>query len=513
MSHFTAYFLAIKALFHSLPQYQSLLKENNININIVMGNAASDLDSTLTPLLLTYLRNYQEDNFIVKEEKVYNNLPWDNLYLKNFDEILKAKPKNVYLPIINCKKGELFYRLEIKLLMEHYNIKEEDLVYFDDVAWYNNDKGDSDKSLNDYKLIIVDHHELDYDQVFLKNLVTEIFDHHSDTLFDFSEYKNLKLKRNIFPRCSAFSVVLEEVFNEVSTKYQNPESKKIFLDHLLGKTQGQYIKEHNPFVDLLVSTQLVDSNNFLKSNLMAKWVQLDLELVLNVLLRSQNSLLLRTHNSDKKDLQRFKESLEKKAFYKKYSSEIIEDNNSDSDGEDDAGLVMDCLHSILKQAKKDKKSNLDLGIPALFSKDRKSYIVETQKSDGSSVNAKIMLSSIPVGADKIIEVYSEKELYEHAVSSCHDHKADAVIFKSKIKNKQGVKENHLTHYFSEKSQLCLDTKKRDQYIEHLKNVFQEDLYDVAYIEKYNMFDVTLHRFVSRKLFWPEVRKFFLNNKF
>lgn len=89
-------------------------------INLVIGNASCDLDSVCSSFLFSFMRNYECGLLSsLSENKIAYNI--------------KDKENEIYIPVINCPKGELFWRLDINQLLSKMGIKENELFYFQDV--------------------------------------------------------------------------------------------------------------------------------------------------------------------------------------------------------------------------------------------------------------------------------------------------------------------------------------------------------------------------------------------
>jgi len=95
-------------------------KDEKFVINIVMGNSSCDLDSVTSSFFYSFIRNVECGAIACeKENKIAYNI--------------KEKNNEIFIPVINCPKGELFWRLDINQLLSKAGIKESELFYFNDV--------------------------------------------------------------------------------------------------------------------------------------------------------------------------------------------------------------------------------------------------------------------------------------------------------------------------------------------------------------------------------------------
>ena len=266
----------------------------SIKNTIVMGNTSCDLDSVSSCLLMSILKNYIEGNF----ESLDSFNP-HILSIKPADQI-----KKLFIPILACGKSELFFRLEIKLILSIIKVDQTDFIYFEDINFIGKE------------LILVDHHELDFDHQHLKDLIIEIYDHHDETGFNFeSTYLNLKQPPNIgVPRCSALSLVLEDLFYDKINKIGDDKivggicdgigRRELLLQYLFGVKpidEFEKIITENPMIDIFICPLIIDSGNFKKGGLDSKWSQIDFELLMKILNRNNHSgVILSSRHSIKK---------------------------------------------------------------------------------------------------------------------------------------------------------------------------------------------------------------------
>lgn len=89
-------------------------------INFVMGNASCDLDSVTSSIFYAFMKNLQCGllSFTSSTELNYN---------------IKEEKNKIYIPVINCKESEFFWRLDISELLKKMSLNKNDFYYFDDV--------------------------------------------------------------------------------------------------------------------------------------------------------------------------------------------------------------------------------------------------------------------------------------------------------------------------------------------------------------------------------------------
>lgn len=88
-------------------------------LNFVIGDVTCDMDSFLSSIVLSYFRNINSGAITINS----NELTYNVYNLGN----------RIYIPVINCRKGELCWRLDIKELMSSCGLNENDFFYFSDV--------------------------------------------------------------------------------------------------------------------------------------------------------------------------------------------------------------------------------------------------------------------------------------------------------------------------------------------------------------------------------------------
>jgi hypothetical protein len=186
---------------------------------------------------------------------------------------------------------------------------------------------------------MMDHHDLDKSQKFLRSYVYGIVDHHDDTNYDYAKcYPNLKGENNEidkarlkvqFPRCSNMAIVLEEAFNcEITSNF--------FKQSL----------NNDNFYDFLIGVLIVDTQNFSEKT-RDKWVEQDRDVAKKILDSCKRSSFFLEDNGE------YKLNLEK-----------------------DYEFHFESLKKFLADVKFDKDKNIELGEKALFNKDRKDYEIK-----------------------------------------------------------------------------------------------------------------------------------------
>ena len=214
---------------------------NKLKKIYVLNNVSCDMDSFLSAIILSVARNLKEKTFIPLSTN--RNSPDDSLFETNMNA------ERIYLPLMNCKKGELKTRLDVNYLMREFNINEDDLYYIDEDEVVNDLNNSTDN------LILVDHNTLHPTQASFSDLVIEIIDHHDDTNIKNNFYKNLKRKNLKFPLGSCTTLIIMDY---------------VLCDIYINKIITKII---NPLV--LVSGILLDTEYFKKEFYINRWVNLD----------------------------------------------------------------------------------------------------------------------------------------------------------------------------------------------------------------------------------------------
>lgn len=222
----------------------------------------------------------------------------------------------------------------------------------------------------------MDHHDLDINQKFLSEFVSEIVDHHDDNGFNYTEnFPRLKTKDGLldqskvnckFVRCSNQCLVLEMA---LETK-----NFKEFLD--------KNLKSEYSYYDFLIGPIVVDSVNFDNSLKGKKWVDADLKIADTILEKCKKSFFV---SNDKVE-----ELKENNDYYKIISKELID-------------------------IKFNENKNLSLGAHALLCKDRKDFRLKYGQN-GDFLN--VSFHSLPVSIYKLWE-YENQNKSEN-ILSCVD---------------------------------------------------------------------------------------------
>lgn len=425
----------------------------------VMGNSSCDMDSFTCAIILSYLRNV-ESGFIK---------------VKNKEEITfyisKTETNKVYIPIINCG-DKLTWRLDIDELLKRLNLSENDFFYFNSAFTCNNGQISflplQDLVLNQdnisYSFILVDHHELDVNQKFISKYVIEIIDHHDDTKFKRkSDYTKLQKYRVEFPRCSNMALVIEDMLN-------NPKLIP-FLDTL---------QEQNTF-ELFVVAIILDSGNFdenLKNN---KWVDRDLETLLQIVRMFNGSILVTNKNA----LCQYSKDEE----IKEYFTEI---------------------YKLLSEVKFSPSRNLELGVDGLINKDRKDF--EVTHKDHSVT--KISFASLPVPFEDVIAKYQLSGVIDYLETVSQENRIDlfvmiyrnaekatcALFYSTTLgKAKKIYEKVTIIQLFKDVSASLLESKSITHY-DSIEN-FEESSSINIMVTKGSL---------SRKILWPEINSFLSN---
>ena len=130
----------MEAFRHFITHARSSVK-SQAALKICMGNVSVDMDSVVGSLILAY----------------YYNL----------------KLKEVYIPVINCKRS--FFPIKLDINMQLTNHKVPEMIFFDDDI---NQAGTIEKV---QEVALIDHNKLDITQDALLNTrVRRIVDHHID---------------------------------------------------------------------------------------------------------------------------------------------------------------------------------------------------------------------------------------------------------------------------------------------------------------------------------------------
>jgi len=196
----------------------TLGSEGKDELRIVMGNTSCDMDSVVGAITLAYY------------------------YTK--------KTGSTFVPVINCKKDEFRYRLEITLHMQDCEISPDDLFFYDTFRELYTAEQVTEVAL-------VDHNILDVTQADLGSKVTRVIDHHVDA----NAYSDQLVEKVVCLVGSACSLV--------ACKYA--EDAELFKEDLAVDREGRPNLAH-----LMGAAVVLDSYNFREELKDRKWNQLDL---------------------------------------------------------------------------------------------------------------------------------------------------------------------------------------------------------------------------------------------
>lgn len=431
----------------------SILSSDNLfRIHFVMGNCTSDMDSLTSALVLSFIRNIKSGFLSTSssQEVTYHI----------------QKENDIFIPVINCNEGELFWRLEICKLLKKIGLNEDDFFYF-------NTSFDKNLSFSPFKagelkienfvcsFILVDHHELDASQEEVANTVEEIIDHHEDKGFSYEKvFPKLLRKRNEFPRCSAMSLIIEEFFN----------------DDAYSKTRSHLLS--NNIFDLLLAPMLLDSSNFNKKSLNIKWVPIDKELSSKVVELANTSV-----------------------FY-----DIIEEIEKKNDFD---FRHFDYLFNLLSKAKFDRQLSINLGPKSLINKDRKDFVVEMK--DNKTLN--VTFSSFSVPFKSVTEEYSVERTIEILEELAFEKITDIFVIIFRDDNQEVWALHYITSAGKERHPNLFSNEGLHAYLNSICDSLKSEKI-VTYcrigtiqIEK-NFVSIETQGELSRKLFWPLFKNYF-----
>lgn len=222
-------------------------------IVFLLGNTSCDMDSALSSYLLSIGKNLKENILTIDKE---SNSPSIN---KNTEKI--------YLPVLNCKRGTLPYRLDIKYVFDRFGIDEKDFWYITDDIFQEGSLFKYPKNSNiKTNIIILDFNDLTEDQKYLTDYVIEVFDHHQAKKLSFPNLKKITIK---YPVGSCTTLVLLEHFmNDFPLSLLSPE---FALSAILLDTEN--------FKPSLYSNRWVDLDKFvfenIKSNIVDKTFEME----------------------------------------------------------------------------------------------------------------------------------------------------------------------------------------------------------------------------------------------
>jgi inorganic pyrophosphatase/exopolyphosphatase len=153
----------------------------------IIGSTACDMDSVLSAWMLSIFENMKVQTLISDESTEY--------YYLNPEATI------IYYPILNCNRGDLKLRLDVKYVFEKFGLKEEEFFYINDPQ-LNEKTVSHSKNLG---IVLVDHSELAEKDSYFKNLVEDIYDHHVAYNFSFPNCHKRFIK---FPVGSCTTLIL-----------------------------------------------------------------------------------------------------------------------------------------------------------------------------------------------------------------------------------------------------------------------------------------------------------------
>lgn len=347
------YLMEIKSQFNKFHN-----NNNNKQIHFILGNKSCDMDSFISVFLLSIFRNFfQEEN-----NNNNNNNPINFL----------SESNKIFVPIINCKREDFNDRLDIYYLLRKNNIEEKNFIFWDDenlINFFeencNENSKENNNNINNYKIIIADHNEIENSQKkFLEENLVEIIDHHMDSS---NNNKNLIKKSLIYPLGSCSSLVLLENLHLMEKDLENKGNKG---DNMESDNQSIFLKFFQEDFLFLLSAILLDTSNFIQKDFNIRWIYLD-KLVFEKI----------------------------KEFNNKYFSKKINDE------------ITLKFYEELSNSKYDQNANLNLGVPKIFNKDRKEFIYSSKYLNSKEL--KVTWSSLPVNMTSINQKFSERYVKEY----------------------------------------------------------------------------------------------------
>lgn len=203
-------------------------------VTFVLGNSSCDMDSALSAYLLSMGKNISEKVFSMDK--------------KNNNVNISIATDKVYIPVLNCKRGTLPYRIDEKYVFDMFGIDENDFWYISDEIFDKSNLFQNHKNLNlKTSIILVDFNKLGEDQEYLSDYVVEIYDHHQVKKLDFPKIKCTTIK---YPLGSCTTLILLEYFmKEFPMKLVSPAFS--------------------------LSALLLDTENFKDSLYKNRWIDLD----------------------------------------------------------------------------------------------------------------------------------------------------------------------------------------------------------------------------------------------
>lgn len=216
------------------------------NKYFIVGNTTCDIDSVLCAYILSIGKNLRHGCIKIDDSGIPS---------------IVDESKEIYLPVINCQRGEYKTRLEGQNIFKKFKIKEEDFLYMNDPELQEKAliEGNNDKQTTN--IILVDHSILDINQKYFANYVVEVYDHHMNLYLDYPHLINKSIKYpcgscttlilvdyylSNFPHCLispqlAVTAILLDTENFKDIYYGNrwSEIDKMTYNHIINQIQSQ----------------------------------------------------------------------------------------------------------------------------------------------------------------------------------------------------------------------------------------------------------------------------------
>lgn len=359
-------------------------------INLCLGNVSCDMDSSIGVFILAYLLTHKS---------------------KYFDD--PGNFENLYIPVINCPRGELEARLDITYHLEKHGIDLKKLTYVSDldIDFYAKE--------NTLSLSIIDHNQLDLHQSKWGDSVKMIVDHHVDTnAYD----KNKDIVKLVTFCGSACSMAINLYF-------------EYGFDALLNKELCEFFA---PAI-------LLDTENLKTSLKGNKWGDIDLTAcsrMFRIMMSNTYNTLVNKKTDRKLNLQLGLDLILKKD-YKNYTW-----NNTIAG----ISVIFNSFHEVINTFSLDCLRNL---------------IIEKQKNNG--LNIYMIITQIYVD-EKVIREFM---IYEENIEKFSKLKAafeKNCPFKFKVKKFTGLSKNFAFYILED------DSVSRKKIEPIFKKIFEEEKY-------------------------------------
>lgn len=433
----------------------SIVSSDNLyRVHFVMGNSSCEMDSFASSLALSFFRNIKSGFLSTSssQEVTYHI----------------QKENNIYVPIVNCVEGELFWRLEICKLLKKLGLNEDDFFYFNASFDKSNLSFSPFSSCTElkkdnftYSFILVDHHELDGSQIEIASIVEEIIDHHEDNGFSYETvFPKLIKKRVEFPRCSAMSFIIEE----------------FFYDEAYSKTRAHLLSSN--IFDLLLAPMVLDSANFNSKTLNIRWVPIDKQLSSKVIEYANTSL-----------------------FY-----DIVEEIEKKDDFD---FRHFEFLFNLLSKAKFDRQLSINLGPKSLLNKDRKDFTVEMKDNKILSVT----FSSLSVPFSTVVKEYTIERTTEILEELAFEKSTDIFVIIFREDNQEVCALHYISTAGKERYPALFSKEGLENYLNSICNSLRtESIVSLCRISlnevEKNFVSIETQGELSRKLFWPLFKNYF-----